>query len=237
MSLPILSTPKFEACIPSTGQTISFRPFLVREEKILYIALESRNEAEVIKAVKQILGACIHDEINVDDLTSFDFEYLFLQLRGKSVGETIDLTIKHDSEKTDCKHKTPVSINIDLIKVDMPEKIANVIKLTDTIGLTLKYPNIHTITRLSSKKMTDVERVYEIVPSCIESIYSGDDVITDFTKEELNEWIMSMNQKQFASVITFFNNIPFVSHTVEWTCSKCMTPDSVVIKGLQSFFT
>jgi len=237
MTLPILTTPHFEATIPSNGSTVSFRPFLVREEKILYIALESRNEVEVIKAVKKILSACIEDDINVDELTSFDFEYLFLQLRGKSVGETIELTIAHDSEKSDCKHKTPVSINIDEIKVNMPEKMDNVIALTDSIGLTLKYPDINTITKLSSKKMTDVERIYEVVPSCIESIYSGDEVITDFTRDELNTWIMSMNQKQFADVITFFNKIPSVNHTVEWHCDKCNTPDSVEIKGLQSFFT
>ena len=237
MPLPTLSTPQFEATLPSTQKTITFRPFLVREEKLLYIALESRNELEVIKTIKQILKACIIDEIDIDRLTSFDFEYLFLQLRGKSVGETIDLTVGHDPDKSDCKHRTPVQINIDSISVEMPDSVNNVIELTDTVGLTLEYPNIQTITKLSSQKMTDVERVYEIVPSCIESVYSADEIITDFTRTELNDWIMSMNQKQFASVIEFFNKIPTVKHTVEWNCEKCNTSDSVEIKGLQSFFT
>ena len=237
MPLPSLATPEFFTKIPSTQKEIKFRPFLVKEEKLLYIALESKNNKDIVNAVKQILHNCILDDIDIDELTSFDFEYLFLQLRGKSVGEVIELIVSHDPEKNDCKHKTPVAVNIEDIKVNVPEKNTKTVELTSDIGIELHYPNIEKLSNVTNIKTDEFDALIDVMASCIKKVYQGDEVITDFSHKEMKDWILTMNKTQRESIYDFIKDMPTITHKIEWTCPACGKNDFVEVRGLQGFFT
>jgi len=231
MALPSISTPEFSTKIPSTGEEIKYRPFLVKEEKILLMAMEGNDPKEIETAVKNILKSCILNEIQVDDLAMFDLEYLFLQLRGKSVGEVVELTITHPDKE--CKHRTDVSINVDdiqIINLGNDKKIM----LTDDIGVMMKYPTMGDAMSMSSE---NTDAVFDILAKCIDYVFDQEDVYNDFTQEELVEWINGLNQEQFQRILKFFELMPKLSHTLEWTCAECGEKDSIVIEGLNNFFT
>jgi hypothetical protein len=230
MALPSLGTPKFITSIPSTGQEIQYRPFLVKEEKILLMALEGGDEKEIQRAISDILSSCILTEIDVGKLAVFDVEFLFMNLRGKSVGENIELRVGH--QDSECTHKTEISINIDDIKVSGNISDGK-IEVTDQIGVKLKYPSITDVTRFSSETS---EGMFKMIASCIEYVYDQNEVYNEFTIEEMVEWLEGLNQGSFQKITTFFETLPKLSHTIEWKCSKCGETEKVVLEGLNSFF-
>jgi hypothetical protein len=239
MNLPSLVTPHFNATIPSTGQEIEYRPFLVKEEKILLMALEGGDKKEITKATKNIIKSCVIDKININHLATFDIEYLFLKLRGKSVGEVIKVKVGHSDEDSECKHRTEVSINLDDIKVTADgveaeeASIDNRIMITDDIGVVLRYPGIDDIDKIDESAP---ESMFDVINNCVEYVFDKDNVYNDFTKKEIKDWVDSLSQKQFMKMSEFFNTIPKLTHNVEWTCSECGKKDSIILEGLQSFF-
>lgn len=230
MSLPSLSVPEFQTEIPSTGEKIKYRPFLVKEEKILLMAMEGQDQQEIASAVLNLLESCILSDVDVESLATFDIEYLFAKIRGKSVGEVIDVKVKH--QEGECLHVEDVQINLDEIKVEGTTSDGNIM-LTDDIGVKLKYPTYKTVLGTTE----DADSVFGIIESCIEFVFDKDNVYSDFTTAELRAWIEGLNQSQFLKITEFFESIPKMSHTVEWTCSECGKTETITFEGLQSFFT
>jgi hypothetical protein len=231
MALPSITTPTFKTTIPSTGQKIEFRPFLVKEEKILLMALEGGDASEMAEAMKKILTTCILDDVDVDKLATFDVEYLFLKLRAKSVGEVIELRIGHTGDNK-CDHKSEVKINIDDIKVSGVKKDKKVM-MTDDIGVVLHYPSMSDVSKIKSD---DKEAPFKIIASCIDMVFDANNVYEEFTQQEMEKWLESLSQTQFDNIAKFFNDLPVLKHKVEWTCEKCGEKDKFNIEGLASFF-
>lgn len=234
MALPIINTPEFEATIPSSGKQIFFRPFLVKEEKILFMALQGNDPSEITNAVKRILTACIlTDDIDVDKLATFDVEYLFLKLRGKSVGENIELSLRHS--QSECEHTQQVSVDIDSINVQFPEGYTNTIMLNDDVGIKLRHPSIGDASKVTNA--SDFDSIVGLIADCVESVFDPNTVYEDFTKQQLVEFIEALNQKQFEQVRQFFEKTPKLSHKIEWTCPQCEKNEKITIEGLSNFFT
>lgn len=236
MNLPLLTTPEFETIVPSSKQKIKFRPFLVKEEKILFMALQGGDAKEMTNAVQNIIGACVLEpQFDTSKLSMYDIEYLFLKLRGKSVGESIDLKVRHrDSE---CDHTTQVSINIDDIAVHFPEDYDDKIQLTDSVGIQLRHPGIKHSTMFDGANAENFDNVLKLICDCVVCIYDDSNVYDSFTQDEIVQFIEGLSQQQFAKIQKFFTDLPKLTHTVEWSCSKCNEQDSVTVEGLSNFFT
>ena len=232
MGLPSIATPQFSTTIPSTGQEVEYRPFLVKEEKILLMALEGGDQKEIAKATEKIIKSCIIDDIDISKLATFDVEYLFLKLRGKSVGEVIDLKVAHTDENSECKHRTDIEINIDDIAV-WGEELDNKIMIDDNVGVVLRFPGMKDVDGMD---LESPESMFGVIGNCIDYVFDDDTVYNEFTKKEIDDWVEALNQKQFLKIAEFFNNIPKLSYKVEWTCPECGKDDSIVLEGLQSFF-
>lgn len=231
MALPSIATPEFSTTIPSTGEEITYRPFLVKEEKILLMALEGGDQKEITRSIIVLLKNCILTEnIAVEKLATFDIEYLFLKLRGKSVGEVVELKIGH--QEGECNHQSDVSINLDEIKVT-GEVQDGKIMITDDIGVKLHYPTIDGTLTVDTD---NADSMFGLVTDCIEYIYDSNEVYNDFTQQELQNWVDQLNQAQFKKITDFFQSMPSLSHKVEWKCKKCGEQDSILLEGLQSFF-
>lgn len=240
MPLPKISTPTYELELPSTSKKIKYRPFLVREEKILIMALESENIKDISGAVVQILNDCILSKgVNVAELSTFDIEYLFLNVRSKSVGETIEVNVTcPDDEET----IVSVEINIDDIKVQRSEEHKNVIKLDDNLSMKLKYPSLNEFVESNfevNETNNDVNKSLSMITSCIDTIYDQEESwsASDCTKKELDEFIEQLNTKQFKEIETFFTTMPKLSHTVKVKNPKTDVQSEVILEGLASFFS
>lgn len=237
MPLPKLSTPTYELEIPSTGKKIKYRPFLVKEEKVLLLAMETEDEKQMANAIKTILSNCIvTSRFKPDTLSLFDIEYLFLNIRGKSVGETVEVNIicPDDNETT-----VPVTIDIDDIKVQKSDDHTNQIKLSDDVTVIMKYPSMDLFIRNNiSSNTSDVDDVFEIASMCIDQVVEGEDVYEadNFSKKEILEFLESMDTKQFVSIQKFFETMPKLSHTVKIKNPNTKVESEVVIEGLSSFF-
>lgn len=235
MALPVMATPTFKTKIPSTGQQIEFRPFLVREEKILLMALEGGDSDEMVGAIKKILDSCILNEYEYEKLATFDIEFLFLKLRAKSVGEVIDIRIGHTGDN-ECDAKTDVKINIDEIKVEgIKTSKQKTIMLTDRVGVKVRYPSMVDVDDANKEEENQV--AFNIMARCIDVVFDNDNVYDDFSVEEMKNWLDTLNQEQFLKISEFFDEIPTLKHKIQWTCKKCGEKDSYEIEGLQSFFT
>lgn len=238
MPLPKISTPTYELELPSTGKKIKYRPFLVREEKILILALESEDENQIATAVKNTLKACIQTRgIKVENLPTFDIEYLFLNIRGKSVGEAVDLivTCPDDGETT-----VPVKIYIDEIGVVKQEDHSPDIDLDGKLTLRMKYPSLDQFvsSNFSFDEREDLDKSFEIIGSCIDVIFNADDAwsTSDVTKKELMTWMDGLNSAQFKKIEEFFTSMPKLSHTIKVTNPNTKVESEIVLDGLQSFF-
>jgi hypothetical protein len=231
MALPSLTAPEFFTKIPSTGKEIKYRPFLVKEEKILLMALEGNDQDEITNAIITILGNCLEESVDVSKLATFDVEYLFLKLRGKSVGEVIELRMSHADG--DCKHRTDVEINIDDINVT-EERPEDKIQLTDEIGIKLRYAGVNDLKGVDPESSEDL---FKLITNCIDFIYDRENVYSDFTRKEIAEWLEQLSSEQFKKVTDFFENAPKLRHVITWTCPECGKEDSMVLEGLTSFFT
>ena len=240
MPLPKIATPSYELELPSTGKTIQYRPFLVKEEKLLVIALESEDTKQITNAIKAVIKSCVLTKgVKVEALPTFDIEFLFLNIRGKSVGEDIDLKLVcPDDEKTEVS----VSINLDDIKVQKPEGHSKQIKLDDNLMMELKYPSLNEFIKNNfdpnDKSKNPMDQSFDLIGSCIDKIYSNDEVwaADDCTKKEISEFLDSMNSNQFKEVEKFFETMPKLSHTVKVYNPTTKVESDVVLEGLASFF-
>jgi len=239
MPLPKINTPTYELILPSNNKKIKYRPFLVREEKILIMALESENNEEITNAIIQILSDCISTKgVDVSKLSTFDIEYLFLNVRAKSVGETVEVNVTcPDDNKTSVQ----MEINIDSIKVQKTKGHKNIIKLDNQYSMKLKYPSIVEFidNNFESDKESDVNKSLSMITSCIDMIYDNEESwdASDSTQQELEEFIEQLNSKQFKSVEKFFETMPKLSHKVKVTNPATGVESEVVLEGLASFFT
>ena len=227
MALPKLNVPVYETILPSTESVIKFRPFLVKEEKLLLTALEDGAESSMMQAIKKIIQNCVQGNIDVDKLPLFDVEYLFLKLRAKSVGEETTVGIKC----TECDSSTEVSINMEEIEVTKPEGHNKKIMISDDVGVMMSYPVITTSGIMGKDGM-------EITKNCIEMIFTGEETHErgSFSEKELDDFLESMESKQFAKITKFFETMPKLQHIVNFNCISCKKENSVTLEGLASFF-
>ena len=237
MPLPKIATPTYELVLPSSGRKITYRPFLVKEEKILIIALESQDQKQITNAVKNILKSCILTKgTKVEKLATFDIEYLFLNIRGKSVGENIEIMVTcPDDEKT----QVPTSINIDSIKINKSDDHHNDIKLDDTYTLRMRYPSLNEFVNSNfSAENVNVDDTFQLIASCIDQVYSEEESWTqeECTKKELNDFIESLNTSQFKEIENFFETMPKLSHTIKVKNPNTNVESEIKLEGLQSFF-
>ena len=238
MPLPKIATPTYELELPSTGGTVKYRPFLVKEEKVLVIALESEDNKQITTAIKAVLKSCVLTKgIKVETLPTFDIEYLFLNIRGKSVGESIDVNIIcPDDEKTSVK----VVIDLDDIKVNKTEGHSNQIKLDENLMMELKYPSLDEFIKnnFDFNDQNAMEQSFKLIASCIDKIYNEEEVwvAADCTKKEITEFLESKNSSQFKKIEEFFTSMPKLSHTIKVTNPNTKVESEVVLEGLASFF-
>ncbi len=235
MAIPLVVTPEFVTEIPSTKQQIKFRPFLVKEEKILFMAMEGGDPLEINNAVKKVLSSCIiSDDVVIEKLATFDIEYLFLQLRGKSVGEVIELNLKHPNN-SECQHVTEHAVSIDSIKVHFPEKVTDKIMISDSIGLKMNYPSLESTNIVSNNN--DLDTIINLIANHVQFVFDQDNVYEEFTHQEVKDFIESMNSTQFKNLTEFFTDSPELRHEISWTCPECGKQESLMLRGLQSFFS
>jgi len=238
MPLPKIATPIYELEIPSLKKKIRYRPFLVKEEKILIIALESEDSKQIANAVKNVISNCILSKgIKVEDLATFDIEYLFLNIRGKSVGETVDVLITCPD---DGETQVPISINLDEIDVESDPKHSRDIKLDETLTLRMRYPSMMEFIKnnFDSSESVSVDDTFDLIVSCIDQIYSEEESWTasDSTKKELLEFVEQLSSKQFKEVEKFFDTMPKLSHTIKIKNPNTKVESEVVLEGLSAFF-
>ena len=238
MPLPKIATPTYELELPSTGKTIKYRPFLVKEEKLLVLALESNDTKEITNAIKAVLKDCIQTRgIKVETLPTFDIEYLFLNIRGKSVGEEIEVSILCPD---DGETYAEVQINIDDINVLKDSKHSNKIKIDDTLMMEMRYPSLNEFIKnnFDFETTNQVDQSFDLIASCVDKIYSEDEVWAsdDFSKKEIMEFLEQMNSSQFKEIEKFFSTMPKLSHEIEVLNPKTNKKGTVVLEGLSSFF-
>ena len=238
MPLPKIATPTYELELPSTGQSIQYRPFLVKEEKVLVIALESEDNKQITTAIKAVLKSCILTKgVKVESLPTFDIEYLFLNIRGKSVGEELEVNVicPDDGETT-----VPVTVSLDEIEVQKDENHSNKIKIDDSIMMELKYPSLDQFIKnnFDFNDKNAMDQSFELIASCIDKVYTEDEVwaTADCTKKEVKEFLESMNSQQFKEIEAFFESMPKLSHTIKVTNPNTKVESEVTLEGLASFF-
>ena len=238
MPLPKIATPTYELELPSTGKTIKFRPFLVKEEKLLVLALESNETKEITNAIKAVLKDCIQTRgIKVETLPTFDIEYLFLNIRGKSVGEDIEVSVLCPD---DGETYAEVQISIDEIEVVKDKEHNKQIKIDDKLMMEMRYPSLDQFVKsnFSFNGDNQVDQSFDLIASCIDKVYSEEEAWTsdDFTKKEVIEFLEQMNSSQFKDIESFFTTMPKLRHEVEVLNPKTKKSSKVVLEGLASFF-
>jgi len=237
MPLPKISTPTYELVIPSSKKKIKYRPFLVKEEKILILAMESQDNVQVANAIKDVLSACILTRgIKIEKLATFDIEYLFLNIRGKSVGEELEVMVTCPD---DGETQVPATIRVDNIEVEFPEGHTTDIKLDDQYTVRMKYPSMEEFVKSNfTGEDVDVNETFNLISSCIDQIYSEEEswASADCTEKELSEFIEQFNSKQFKEVEKFFETMPKLSHVIKVTNPKTNVENEVVLEGLANFF-
>jgi len=231
MALPKIDQPLFDLIIPSTGKKIAFRPFLVKEEKILLIA-QSGGDGEIIRAIKQIINNCVIEDINVDDLATFDLEYMFLKLRAKSVNNLIKLSYRdnEDDELYDFE------VDLDTIEVEIPKDINSKIKINETVGMTMKYPSAGISDKISEFE-NEVELLTFFITNCIDTIYDEETVYVanDYSAKDLNEFLDSLDVSTFDKIREFFEKIPKMRHTINYT-NKLGNERTIELSSIRDFF-
>ena len=236
MALPKLNTPTYELEIPSTDEKIKFRPFLVKEEKILMMALETKDNAQIISAVKDIVSECTFNKLNISTMPMFDVEYIFLQIRSKSVGEVSKVQILCPDDK---KTYTNVEIDLNEVKVQVEDGHTNKIELTDSMGIIMTYPNIDSFSDNGIQNI-NASNMLDVIGTCILQIYEdkGEKVYEakDQTKKEMTEFIEQMNTTQFKKVQKFFDTMPRLKHTIKVRNPKTKKMNDITLAGLNDFF-
>jgi len=233
MPLPTLVVPEYECVLPF-GQKVTYRPYLVREEKLLYIAMETGDQKEMVKAVKEIIKNCTSVK-KVDTLATFDIEYLFLKIRAKSVGEVSEfkLTCPDDGET-----QVDVEVNLDEVEVQVPDEHTNKVKITDDVTLVMKYPSIDTFVKTNLSENPGLEDIFQLAADCVDQIANGEEIedAKAYKKAELIEFFEGMNSTQFQKVQGFFESMPKLRHTIEVFNPKTEVKSEVVLEGMAAFF-
>jgi hypothetical protein len=237
MPLPKISTPTYELELPSTGKKIKYRPFLVKEEKILIIAMESEDEKQITNAIKDVISSCIITRgVKVEQLSTFDIEYLFLNIRGKSVGEEVEVMVTCPDDGTT---KVPTTINLDDIKIHKDEKHNRDIKLDENLILRMKYPSLEEFIKNNfSTEEINVDNTFSLIASCVEQVYSEEESwsASDCTKKELTQFLEQLSSRQFKEIEKFFETMPKLSHTVYVTNPNTGVENEILLEGLTAFF-
>ena len=233
MALPTLNAAKYKTVIPSLNREIEYRPYLVKEEKILMIAMESKDQRQILTALKDVIKTCVYDDIDVDKLAMFDLEALFLKLRGKSVGETTEIKVKCEH----CDAENLQEINFDEIKMPVVKKQNNVIPLTDDIGVTLAYPSVKGLEK-QDQKASQVDQAMAMIVDCIESIYDANAVYSakDEGTKAVKEFVESLNSTQFKKLTEYFEDLPAVTYDMHFDCVKCGKKNEMELRGFDNFF-
>jgi hypothetical protein len=239
MALPVLDVPTYILDLPSSkGKKVKYRPFLVKEEKILLIAIQENSDDVLYEAVKNIIKNCTFGELNVDNLSTLDIEYIFLQLRIKSKGSDVDLTFKCENTLESgevCGTDNPIKFNLEDVKVHTPDDYQKTIMLTDDIGLLMKNPTLETSKKLQiAIKENSLQKIYDIIPDYIESVFQGDNTF-EFTAEEFQEWLESLSNEQFERIQKFFVSLPKLRAEIPVKCRKCAYQETIVLEGLSNF--
>ena len=242
MPLPKLNTITYQLILPSNNQRITYRPFTVEEEKILLTAQESDESRDILHAMRQIINNCVQEKIDVEQMPTFDLEYFFLNIRSKSTGDVIELILKHpnstNAKGEHCEGKQTVAIQIDDIKVEKSENHKNKFQLDDKVGVQLKYPTFEMLSESQKQEGDEFDELISLIASSIDMIYDENETYDagDSSKEELIDFVKSMNQKQLQMVQEFFETMPVLKHTVTYTCPMCGCEEITEIKGFQNFF-
>ena len=236
MALPRIDVPRYPVILPSTGKEYTMRPYLVKEEKVLLLALESQDPKQIAIAVRNLISSCIDDEINLDECPSFDIEKLFLELRGISVGETIALTPKCQADE--CEEIHPVEINIKDITLKDYDPDAHIINLTDSVGVEMRYPSLNLINEVGLEKFDSIDGIMELIVGCVKTIFDDDNVYdaSNESTKEITDFIESLSSEQFVKIQSFFSNTPVLEYNLEFDCKKCEHQSSIELRGLSSFF-
>lgn len=237
MPLPKIATPTYDLELPSTGKTIKYRPFLVKEEKLLLLSMESEDTKQITNAIKEVLKSCIQTRgIKVEELPTFDIEFLFLNIRSKSVGEDIEVTL---TAPDDGQTRVDVTINVDDIKIKRTEDHTNKIQLDPSLVMEMKYPSLDQFIQNNfSMENQGMDQSFEMIASCVDKIYNEEEVwvAADVTKKELVGFLEQMNSLQFKEIEKFFDTMPKLSHEVKFTNPNTGKENTVILEGLASFF-
>ena len=233
MALPKLNTPTYELVLPSTGEKIKYRPFLVKEQKLLMLAQESKDENSLADTLGQLVKSCTFEKIDAENSPMFDIEYIFLKLRAKSVGETAEISIL---AKDDNKTRVPIKVNLDEIDIHMTADHTNEVQIDDKIKLVLKYPVLKDMKHISESD-DEYKKMFAVLNKCIHEIHHGDKIYNsiDVTQKEIDEFVESMNTSQLAKVLDFFTTMPKLRHPVSFINPKTKVKNEVVLEGLQTF--
>ena len=233
MTLPVINTPTYELTVPSTKDTLVYRPFLVKEEKILLMAMEEENETQLNRALKQVVNNCTFQKVKVDKLPLFDLEYIFLRIRAKSVGEVAKLKLLCED---DGETYADIEIGLESVEVEFKEDHTTKIEITDEIGIVMSYPTFEYLD--FSVEESDINKLFDIIGSSINQIFEGETVYerTDFNKKELKTFLESLTSEQFKKVQNFFETMPRLRHTLEIENPKTKVKNTVVLEGLNAFF-
>jgi hypothetical protein len=240
MALPIMSAPMYNLKVPSSGVTIKYRPFMVKEEKALLIAQQSEDPQVMVDTLKSVIRSCITSDIDIDKLAIFDLEYLFTQIRAKSVGETVELFFQCDTDHGDMNEKARAKVVIDLTKLEVkkdPEH-TNKIKLFGDVGVVLKYPSIEVLNKLQGLNEKDLNTIFDIMADSIDYVYENEDIYysKEQTHEEMLEFLNNLSSEQFLKIQNFFSTMPKISKEIEYDCPVCARHHKKILEGLQSFF-
>ena len=240
MALPIMSTPTYTMVVPSTGESVRYRSFLVKEEKALLIAQQSEDMVTMVETLKGVIKSCVMDKVDIDKLAIFDLEYMFMTIRGKSVGETVDLIFPCDEDHGEQNEKAKSTVQIDLntITVQKGEGHTNKIELFDNVGVVMKYPTVDILKKLQGVDQEDLDKIFDIMALSIDYIYDGDQIFyaNEQKTSELKQFIENLTSEQFVKIQTFFETMPKLSKEIEYTCPICGKYHKKMLEGIQSFF-
>ena len=242
MALPKIAVMKHELTLPSSGEKITFRPFLVKEEKILMTALQGGEAKDMVRALKEIINNCVDKDLKVDTLPPFDLEYIFLQLRARSVGDVIPINYSIPEElckddKTECKFE--IELNLDDIKVQKNKNHKDLIDLTDTIKLKMRYPDMEGATAMTGVEGVEmVDKTFDLIGQSIEYIMDGEEMynLSDYTKKEADDFLDSLSTQNFKEIQTFFDTMPKLKHEITAKCKVCGKENKRVLEGMGDFF-
>ena len=234
MALPKLNdVPKYEITIPSTDKKVYFRPFLVKEQKVLMMALETQDDKQILKSITDTIGACLEDNININDLATFDVEYMFTQIRAKSVGETTDIMISCKN----CEIQNKINIKLDDIKIEV-DKDDQVIQLNDMFTVKMRYPKYSSMINKDDTDTSVTKVLYDLVMTCLDELRTEEEIIKfdDEPESEIQSFIESLTTDQFDKLLAFVNGLPSLKHDVEFKCNQCKEDNQLTLQGLADFF-